>query len=244
MDPAEARRQTSLILAAYDRRTDGVPGGTLGPSLFQHARDPMEYFRQAAVAGARLQRFLGSTHPQELLAAVASFERLEPGCRVRPVVHGGLPAAYNRALIFPRDAPSIVPIHEDLSSVRALAAHDVEIAGIDMVVGHNLYLDNRLGEGSLLMYGRKLSDEEKGALDRQLGPGSDIARRGFPYPQAELAGGPRAQLDVESGDYVVFRSDFPHEVASPADRCGGGFRVSWNGFFAPLRGGREVVYWT
>ena len=190
---AEADRQATAILGNYKQRTSGVPGGTLGPSLFENAGDPLQYFRESALAGHLIATTLGSSHPGALMAAIESFEALGYGYRVRPVVYKGLPAAYNRALIFPSDSPVIVRIHEDEANVRALAPYNFEISSADIVLAHNLYLRNRTGEGPVYMYGKKFSDAEKVALDIKYAsenPPPQIAATGYPYPEAEFIGAP------------------------------------------------------
>jgi hypothetical protein len=153
-------------------------------------------------------------------------------------------AAYSRALIFPAGGKKIVPIHEDLANVRALASFALEIADANIILAHNFYLKNRKGQGSLFMYGRKFSDSEKQELDRQSGPNSHIATTGYPYPDSVFEGVPVTRVDVESGDYVVFRADYPHKVANTTEvqEEPDEFRVSWNGFLTLLND--DLVYWT
>jgi hypothetical protein len=246
LDKTECDRQADAILnGGYDARSDGVPGGTLGPSLFQHANDPIQYFYNSALAASRVQGVLGTTHPPHLVKAIEAFEALGYGFRIRPMVYRGLPSAYNRALIFKSDQPVVVPIHEDVANVRALSSHGLEISGTDIILAHNLYLRNRPGEGSLYMYGKRFSHQEKLDLDRRIGNNSKIAETGYPYPESEFSHIPTTVLDVNAGDYVVFRADYPHKVANTSHFTNG-WRVSWNGFFTCLSSADpyQLVYWT
>jgi len=249
MDARDADAQASLILRDYDLRDEEHEelGGTLGPSLFEYENDPTEYFRQSLTAAGRINNTL-SAHPDKMYEAIESFESYVPPdfCgmkpRIKPVVHAGMAATYVRALIFDSAQPTIVKIHEDLANVRALAPHGIEIAWIDMVIAHNLYLRNHPGEGSLFMYGKRLTLEQKRDLDERYD--TSIATTGYPYPEEEFRDCPVTEIDVNPGDYVAFRADYPHKVASSGTYTEGK-RVSWNGFLTILNGETdELLYWT
>jgi hypothetical protein len=257
MNPTEAENQAQAIVKNCKWRDGLHPelGGVLGPSLFEYMDNPIEYFDNSLLAAAKINAALGK-QPTELYEAINSFESLpsfnlgsnQGQPRIRPVVYKGKPAAYNRALVFDCANQTIVKIHEDLSNVRALASHNFEIAQTQIVLAHNLYLRNKKGEGSLFMYGKKFTDAEKIALDKKIskatGKPSLIATTGYPYPQSEFQNCPPTQIDVEAGDYVVFRADFPHKVETTCEPTPG-YRVSWNGFFTLLYGRKnELVYWT
>lgn len=176
-----------------------------------------------------------------------SRRTIRPGCggfsRIKPVVHIGMAATYVRALIFDSSQKTIVKIHEDLANVRVLARHDIEISSIDMVIAHNLYLRNHPGEGSLFMYGKRLTLEQKRDLDERYGTNS-IATSGYPYPEEEFRDCPVTEINVNPGDYVAFRADYPHKVASSGTYTEGK-RVSWNGFLTTVSGATdELLYWT
>lgn len=162
--------------------------------------------------------------------------------RIKPVVHLGMPASYIRALIFDSAQKTIVKIHEDLANLRALARRRIEISSTDMVIAHNLYLRNHPGEGSLFMYGKRLTLEQKRDLDER--HGTSVATTGYPYPEDEFRDCPVTEISVKPGDYVAFRADYPHKVASSGTYTEGK-RVSWNGFLT-IRSGTtdELLYWT
>ncbi len=255
MDSKEAAKQAKAIIKHCDWRGD--LGGVLGPSLFECNGDPIKYFNESQLAATRIDSALGG-QPAKLYEAIESFESLVPTNfvpaqdqlpRIKPVVYKGKSAAYNRALVFDCEKANIVKIHEDLANVRALASYNFEIASTQIVLAHNLYLQNRKGEGSLFIYGKKFTEKEKKDLDKRIGLDQDgnpsqIFTTGYPYPESEFTNCPVTQIDVEAGDYVVFRADFPHKVATVCKPTKG-YRVSWNGFFTLLYGtANELVYWT
>lgn len=259
MDPTEADRQAEAIIEHCTLRDGRHPelGGVLGPSLFECDGDPMKYFDEAQLAGSKIHKALGG-QPSKLYEAIESFESLLPpnsdlnqrqSLRIKPVVYKGKPAAYNRALVFDCANPNIVKIHEDLANVRAFpSSYNFEISQTQIILAHNLYLRNKKGEGSLFMYNKKFTEEEKKALDKKIskatGKLSQIATTGYPYPESEFEDCGKEQIDVEAGDYVVFRADYPHKVATVCKPTPGK-RVSWNGFFTLLYGKEdELVYWT
>jgi hypothetical protein len=251
----EAEKQAAAIEASSKPR--GQLGRFLGTSLFDHKALP-DYFLAAESVAAEIRSALGKE--PEFWNAISSFEQLslpqEPQrLRVRPVVHGGKPAAYCRGLAFDTKIgeAAIVKIHEDLAKVQSLSAQGFEIADTEIVLAHNLYLRNQTGEGSLYMYGRKFDLNEKRAIDsRHKGTTPDneihhgtVAEEGYFYPELELTGHVAAKLDVRPGDYVVFRADYPHKVGSDPAPQAEGRRISWNGFLSPLFGDpSSLVYWT
>ncbi|MGP0591164.1 hypothetical protein ACTRXD_01325 [Nitrospira sp. T9] len=251
MDPKEADKQAEIILSDYDLRSDGVPGGTLGASLFGFPNNPLEYFKESIKANARILKNIGGVQVQ-LQNALDSFESLsqdemhpENSYRIKPVTHRGMSAAFYRALIFSSRSTVIVPIHEDLANVRALAPYNFEIASTDMILAHNLYLRNRPGEGTLFVYGKQLTEQDKRDLDAARG--LNIFKTGYPYPEDIFKDSFMQEIEVETGDYVVFRADYPHKVANKniAKNTDEHFRVSWNGFMTLLYGQEnQLVYWT
>jgi len=234
LDADEAEKQAEAIVSspAYKPREDGVPGGTLGPTLFE--KTPVDYVNECALARAEILHALGR-EPDELYAALREFENLT-GVKTRPVVFGGKPAAYNRALVFPAGKKTVIQAHEDLSNVRALADYGFEISEIDEVLGHNLYLRNMPGQGNLVMYGKKFSEDEKKEISKE------VYETGYPYPEELFHGVPKTVLEIGVGDYVCFRADYPHAVVNNSEVETDQLRVSWNGFLAMV--GDHLVYWT
>jgi len=65
LDSTIASQQADAILQNYDHRIDGVPGGTLGPSLFSHAGNLEQYFIASEGAADRIRCVLNGA-PDEL----------------------------------------------------------------------------------------------------------------------------------------------------------------------------------
>lgn len=245
MDPEKANAQAEAILnSPHTQWEDGPPKyATLGPKLFRNSLT--RYFEECAVSHWKIRDTLGE-EPEELFRALELFEQLSPAYSVRPVVYRGRPAAYNRALVFEAapETGDLVEIHEDLSNVRAYSRMESEVGGrglfeissTNMVLAHNLYLRNIPGQGTLVMYTKQLTDQEKRELDTK------IYEDGYPYPEELFDGIAKSVIEVGAGDYVVFRADYPHKVANTKKIESDQYRVSWNGFFTTV--GSSLVYWT
>ena len=252
-DSKECERQAKAVEDNMKPRENSVGGGTLGPSLFENAQNPQAYFDDCARAGTIVENAIGKVMPASLRQVIRDFENLaDYGYSVHPVVHHGQPAAYNRGLIFRSTSKEIVRIHEDLSNLKGLARFEFEIANASMVMAHNLYLRNTPSEGLLTMYGKRFTPEEKAQIDldyAHLAPEERpaVQASGYYYPDELLDGVHSETVQVETGDYLVFRADFPHKVhnADGESSFSGQQRVSWNGFFTIRHDGiDEVLYWT
>jgi hypothetical protein len=122
----------------------------------------------------------------------------------------------------------------------------LEISQAEMVIAHNLYLQNEAGFGSLVVYNKQFTEKEKHEI--YIKYDTNILKTGYPYPEELFKNVDRLNIDVETGDYLVFRADYPHAVVNhPNAIAQNEFRVSWNGFFTNLYPDSrmfELVYWT
>lgn len=240
-----------FALQHVSRRNSDLLGGSWGPSLFEHPTEPQEYFRLCSEQLPSLAQFY-SRLPKQLLDGLQNFHDLAKYCRMEPLSLDGQAAPMFRVLTFPSAEKILLANHEDLANLIAMRGIHPRLAVADApyVIGHNFYLRNNSGQGTIRIYDWRPSLTEKYGLDRKYESRNlELLRTGYGYPEEEVAHRDFFDIQPEVGDYIIFRSDYVHRVMSDDYSHDMKFkeRVSLNGFLAPVilpEYPSFLTYWT
>lgn len=125
--------------------------------------------------------------------------------------------------------------HEDLSQLSHPGQQGFEIQEVETPVAFNIYPFVAPCAGRFRAYNIQPDEATRARLD--------VLYTGYPYPQERLDGFEYIDVEVESGDALLFNGRFVHGVLG--SRCEGSKeRLLLNFFVGLKRGGNCVISWT
>lgn len=205
-----AREVCGALSQAYrsrqaKRREDGVPAHEIGVGAY--GISPGEYYHKVSETTADIEELFAAAGVHLPTLVDTSLQAAaDPGLVVRPALSGGRAAARFRAIHFCDTGELALKPHEDRSQIGSSSA-DFEPAGVQVVLGGNVYADTPAHEGgSLRMWNICPSRATKALLG--------VERTGYPYAEELLATTEYLDVKPRTGDLFLFSADLVHAVTS------------------------------
>jgi hypothetical protein len=218
--------------AGAQERTDTVPAHKVGADQFDKSLE--QYLAEVEATAPSVAKLFDGTVDVGLKARSDLQRWLGDRASVRLAEHGGRTAGAVRAVRWKAPGARQLDLHTDEPQMRQPEQAGFEIQETLAPVAFNLYPVAEKGSGLFSAYNL----QPDGATLRRLG----IEFTGHPFPPELLHGVKSIQLEIESGDAVLFNGRFLHGVLAP--QRPGAARLLLNFFFAAKRDTASVVCWT
>lgn len=187
----------------------------------ESSREVAKLFHNARHIGERARRDIQSCLPQ--------------GVGLRRAEYRGYLAGDIRGVKWLGEGDFALAPHEDFSQLSHPGQHGFEIQEVETPVAFNLYPFVAPCAGKFRAYNIQPDETTRARLD--------VMYTGYPYPRESLDAFQHIDIQVESGDALLFNGRFVHGVLGSS--CEGSKeRLLLNFFVGLKRGGNTVITWT
>jgi hypothetical protein len=187
---------------ALRRRTDGVPGETLGTDLYKSAPD--EYMAKTLEVKSDLGRLFYGTVNVPLMLRESLQRTLPAGIVVRSAVHDGIEYNAVRGIRWTDNGAYSLKFHDDQAQLRDPRQRSMETFQVEYPVAFNVYPSVSEIGGGLVVYNIAPDDDTRARM------GLDFT--GYPYPEELLSEFSNVSVIPDPGDLVILSGRFIHGV--------------------------------
>jgi len=235
LDPAEARtiKDNFDLSDALQNRLDDVFAVKIGADQYAKASD--EYVAEVEESSAQVAklfhnaRHIGEKARRDIQAC------LPQGVGLRRAEYMGHLAGDIRGVKWLGEGEFTLAPHEDFSQLSHPGQEGFEIQEVETPVAVNIYPFVAPCAGRFRAYNIQPDEESRTLLG--------VTHTGYPYPQESLECFEYIELQVESGDALLFNGRFVHGVRGSS--CEGSKeRLLLNFFVGAKKGGNCIISWT
>jgi hypothetical protein len=201
-DACEAIRRNFENSSSIRKRTDGVPGETLGVDLYKSA--PEEYVVKSLMLRADCNRLFQGTVNVPIHLRESLQRTIPKRCIVRPAIYNGIEFNPVRAIRWTDNGNYALKFHDDQAQLGDPWQKDMETSRISYPVAFNVYPSVSENGGALVVYNIAPSEQSRAELG--------LSFTGYPYPEELLKDFERIEVAPEAGDLVILSGRFVHGV--------------------------------